>query len=197
MTRVALFAKAPVPGQVKTRLAADIGPEAAVLHYRRVGLAVASAVAGDFPLTVWYDPPGAEALMRAWLGALPYRLQRGCDLGERMQRAFCAHFARGDAPVIAIGADCPGVDASVIRAAVHHLTRHDVAIGPSHDGGYYLLGLNAPQPDLFEAIPWSTADVFRITAERCRARDLSVGVLPTLRDLDTLTDLEALGRNCP
>jgi glycosyltransferase A (GT-A) superfamily protein (DUF2064 family) len=85
----------------------------------------------------------------------------------------------------------------VIGDAVRRLDAHDVAIGPTVDGGYYLLGLNAPQPELFAAVPWSTADVCRITAERCRTRDLSVAVLPTLRDIDTLADIEALGLDCP
>jgi rSAM/selenodomain-associated transferase 1 len=197
MTAVALLAKAPIPGRVKTRLAADVGPAAAVAHYRRIGLAVAAAVGSEYPLTVWYDPPGAEAVMRAWLGARQFRVQQGADLGARMAHAFRTHFASGEAPVIAIGADCPAVDASVIGDAVHHLESHDVAIGPTVDGGYYLLGLNAPQPDLFETVPWSTADVFRITVGRLRARDLSVGVMPSLRDVDTLADIEALGLDCP
>jgi rSAM/selenodomain-associated transferase 1 len=197
MTAVALFAKAPVEGTVKTRLAADIGAAAATAHYRRVGRAVADAVARDYSVTVWYDPPGEEALMRRWLGDHRLSVQQGRDLGERLAHAFRTHFASGDTPVIAIGADCPGVDATVIGDAVRHLATHDVAIGPTVDGGYYLLGLNAPRPELFDAVPWSTADVFRVTAERCRARELSVALLPTLRDIDTLADLEALGPDRP
>jgi rSAM/selenodomain-associated transferase 1 len=197
MTVVSLFAKAPIPGQVKTRLASDVGLERAVACYRRVGLAVCTAVAQEYAVTVWYDPPGVESMMRSWLGPRRFRVQRGRDLGARMHHAFEQHFTAGDAPVIAIGADCPGVDASVVRHAVGLLERHDVAIGPAVDGGYYLLGLNAPQPDLFDAIPWSTSDVFRITADRCRARDLSVAVMPPRRDIDTLADVEALGLDCP
>jgi rSAM/selenodomain-associated transferase 1 len=197
MTAVALLAKAPVAGQVKTRLAADVGPDAAIAHYRRIGLAVAAAVGSEFSLTVWYDPPGAEAVMRAWLGARQFRVQHGADLGARMAHAFRTHFASGEVPVIAIGADCPAIDASVIGDAVRRLESHDVAIGPTVDGGYYLLGLNAPQPDLFAAVPWSTAEVFRITVDRCRARDLSVAVMPPLRDVDSLADIEALGLDSP
>jgi rSAM/selenodomain-associated transferase 1 len=135
--------------------------------------------------------------MRAWLGARQFCAQQGADLGARMAHAFRTHFASGEEPVIAIGADCPAVDASVIGDAVRHLESHDVAIGPTFDGGYYLLGLNAPQPDLFDTVPWSTADVFRITVDRCRARDLSVALMPPRRDVDTRADIEALGLDSP
>jgi rSAM/selenodomain-associated transferase 1 len=192
MTMVALFAKAPRVGRVKTRLAADIGPVAATALYRRIGRQVAGAVASVCPVTVWYDPAGAEREMRVWLGDHSYRLQGGRDLGGRLRAAFDAHFAAGDAPVVAIGTDCPAVDAAVIGEAEERLRSADVVIGPSADGGYYLLGMNEPHPCLFVDVPWSTPDVLGITAKRCREHDLSVEVLRTLRDLDTVEDLEAL-----
>ncbi len=197
MTAVALFAKAPRVGQVKTRLAAAIGAAAATALYRRIGLEVARAVASEFPLTVWFHPDGAEQEMRAWLGDHPYRLQRGGDLGSRLLAAFDAHFEAGDAPVVAIGADCPGVDAALIREAEAQLRSADVVIGPSEDGGYYLLGLKEPHPGVFMDVPWSSADVLRVTAKRCCEHHLSVGLLRTLRDLDTVQDLEALGLGRP
>ena len=135
--------------------------------------------------------------MRAWLGDHPYRLQERGDLGARLRAAFDAHFDGGDQPVVAIGADCPAVDAAVIQEAERRLRSVDVVIGPSEDGGYYLIGLNEPHPEVFVDVPWSDADVLRITAARCRERHLSVGLLRTLRDVDTVEDLEALGLERP
>ncbi len=193
MTAVLLFAKAPRPGRVKTRLAREVGDAAAVEAYRRVGAGVAAAVAAEFDLTVWHDPPDAEREMRDWLGDHEYRAQRGGDLGERMSRAFAAHFDRGDRPVLAIGADAPGVGPAVVREAVRVLQQADVVLGPALDGGYYLIGLNREACHLFEGVPWGTPRVLQVTVALCVARDLKIGQLAPLRDLDTAADLEALG----
>ena len=193
MTAILLLAKAPRPGSVKTRLARDIGDAAAAAAYREVGSSVAAAVGAEFDLTVWYDPPDAEREMRDWLGEHEYLSQRGGDLGERMALAFETHFARGDRPVLAIGADTPGVGAPLIREAVRALREEDVVLGPALDGGYYLLGLNRPAPQLFQGVPWGTARVLQVTVALCVAHDLGVGRLAPLRDLDTVADLEALG----
>lgn len=193
MTAVLLLARAPRPGRVKTRLAREIGDEAAVDAYRRVGAGVAAAVGSEFDLTVWYDPPDAEGEMRDWLGDHEYRAQQGGDLGERMSRAFAAHFDRGDRPVLAIGADAPGVGPAIMREAVQALGEADVVLGPALDGGYYLLGLNRPAPSLFEGVPWGTCRVLQVTVALCVAHDLRVRRLAPLRDLDTAADLEALG----
>lgn len=193
MTAVALLAKAPRPGGVKTRLARDIGAVAAAEVYRRIGRRVADAVGAGFAPTVWYDPPDAESEMRAWLGELEYRSQRGRDLGARMRAACEWHFSRGDAPVIVIGADCPAVTAETVREAERLLVQADVAIGPSVDGGYYLLGLNRPEPGIFAGVPWGTGRVREVTEAYCRARQLTVGRLEIERDVDTVEDLAALG----
>jgi rSAM/selenodomain-associated transferase 1 len=193
VTAVLLLAKAPRPGRVKTRLAREIGATAALAAYRRVGAGVAAAVGAEFDLTVWHDPPDAEQEMRDWLGDHQYRAQQGGDLGERMSRAFAAHFDRGDRPVLAIGADTPGVGAEVVREAVRALKEADVVLGPALDGGYYLIGLNREAPRLFEGVPWGTPRVLQVTVALCVAHDLTVGRLAPLRDLDTAADLEALG----
>jgi rSAM/selenodomain-associated transferase 1 len=193
VTAVLLIAKAPRPGQVKTRLAREIGAAAAVEAYRRVGAGVAAAVGAEHDLTVWYDPPDAEQEMRDWLGEHEYRAQQGGDLGERMCRAFAVHFDRGDRPVLAIGADAPGVGPAVVREAVRRLKEVDVVLGPALDGGYYLIGLNREAPHLFEGVPWGTTRVLQVTVALCVAHDLRVGRLAPLRDLDTAADLEALG----
>jgi rSAM/selenodomain-associated transferase 1 len=192
MTRVLVFAKAPRSGLVKTRLAREVGEERALSVYRNIGEQVTSAVSSEYPVTVWYDPPGAEPEMRAWLGDREFATQRGSDLGSRMEHAFRHHFARGDTPVLAIGADAPAVTAETIREALGILQRVDVAIGPAVDGGYYLLGLKVLHEPLFHEVPWGTSDVLQVTVRRCQDLDLTVGQLGIQRDVDTAEDLEAL-----
>ena len=197
MTAVLLFAKAPRSGKVKTRLAATIGAERALAVYRQLGRAVADAVAPDFPLTVWYDPPNAKDEMRRWLGDHEFLPQSRGDLGSRLTHAFSAHFSRGDHPVLAIGADAPGVDGAVIGEAVQALVAADAVIGPATDGGYYLIGLARDAPASFREIPWSTGQVTRVTLDRLAAADLSFVTLKTRRDVDTADDLAALGIALP
>ncbi len=193
MTAVLLFAKAPRPGVVKTRLAAEIGTAAALEAYRCVGRRVVEQVGTSYPITVWYDPPDALSEVKAWLGEHEFAPQDGADLGARLSHAFSAHLDRGDRPVIAIGADAPGVTAETIQGAVLALTRSDVVIGPALDGGYYLIGVTRLVPELFVGIPWGTADVLEVTVEACRRHHLRLEQLAPLRDLDTAADWRDLG----
>ena len=197
MTAILLFAKAPRAGSVKRRLSAVIGDEAAVAAYWAVGRRVALQVAERYPLTVWYDPPDAEDEMRRWLGAHEFRPQVAGDLGQRLGHAFDVHFALGKAPVVALGADAPDVDGSTIEVALEALEHADVVLGPALDGGYYLLGLRRPVPQLFVDIPWGTASVLQVTMQACERCHLGVRQLEPLRDLDTAADLEALGLGRP
>ncbi len=130
MTAVLLFAKAPRPGVVKTRLAAEIGTAAALEAYRCVGRRVVEQVGTSYPITVWYDPPDALSEVKAWLGEHEFAPQDGADLGARLSHAFSAHLDRGDRPVIAIGADRPrgdGRDHTRGRVGPHALGRGDRA----------------------------------------------------------------------
>jgi rSAM/selenodomain-associated transferase 1 len=197
MTAVLVFAKAPRLGEVKTRLARDIGEADALEVYRAVGGRVVCGVATDYPVTVWYYPPEAGTEMREWLGDHEFRAQHGRDLGERLSHAFASHFSRGAGPVLAIGADAPGVSTATIREAVAALAEVDVVLGPAVDGGYYLLGLNRFESGLFTDIPWSSDRVLQVTVARCRSNDLRVRQLGALRDLDTAEDLRALGLGRP
>ncbi len=95
--------------------------------------------------------------------------------------------------MLAIGADAPGVGPAVVREAVRVLQQADVVLGPALDGGYYLIGLNREARHLFEGVPWGTPRVLQVTVALCVARDLKIGQLAPLRDLDTAADLEALG----
>lgn len=197
MTAVLLFARAPYVGRVKTRLAEEVGPARALAAYRVMGRRVADAVATRFPLTVWYTPPDAGSAMHDWLGTHRYRPQSPGDLGARLAGAVAAHFAEGDGPVIAIGADAPSVNADVVSEAVRALEAADVALGPCPDGGYYLIGLRAAVPEAFADIPWGGPEVMRVTIARCHEAGRTVALLAERRDVDTAEDLAAEGVAVP
>jgi rSAM/selenodomain-associated transferase 1 len=197
VTAIAMLVKAPRPGFVKTRLASEVGDACAVALYRRIGGGVAASVESAGPLTVWFTPVDAELEVRDWLGDREFRPQSGGSLGMRMRDAVTHHLAEGERQVIVIGGDCPGVTASVVREAGARLATADVVLGPSFDGGYYLIGLKQAASWLFADIPWSTERVLQITESRCRAHDLRVERLAPLRDLDTAEDMRALGLRCP
>ncbi|MBI2401495.1 MAG: TIGR04282 family arsenosugar biosynthesis glycosyltransferase [Gemmatimonadetes bacterium] len=194
---IAVFAKAPVAGRVKTRLAAEIGPAGACELYRRIGRRVVAAAARTPHTTVvWYSPSGREPLVRDWLSGidqLSYRAQPPGSLGHRLRHAFARHFDEGARRVLIIGSDCPAITSRSLSRAFRGLNRADAVIGPALDGGYYLIGLRAPQPGLFREIPWSTGGVFDATLRRARELRCRYRVLRRLRDVDTLADAEVLG----
>jgi len=182
---------------VKTRLARDIGLEAAAALYRRLGRQVVSAVVGSgYRTVVWFTPLARQAVVRDWLdglGVTAYCPQAGGNLGTRLAYAFGRSFAAGDSAVVIIGTDAPGVNRHIVAAAFRALRADDLVLGPSLDGGYYLIGLSAPQPALFRAIPWSTAGVLRATEARARELGLSFRLLTSLQDVDRAGDARALG----
>lgn len=192
-----VFARAPVPGHVKTRLARAIGPRAAATLYRRLGRLVVAATRGSgYRTVVWFTPPGARSVVRAWLdglGVAGFRLQSGGGLGARLIHAFGRLFAEGDRAVVIIGTDCPGLARRTVARAFAALRSHDLVLGPAKDGGYYLIGLRSPEPGLFRGIPWSTPAVTRATLARARALGLRLLLLDPLRDVDTERDARALG----
>ena len=186
-----IFAKAPRPGAVKTRLARTLGNERAAALYRRMGRLVIDRVA-DAPatVTVCYTPDGAEEEVREWLGLGVARHwpQGSGDLGVRMSRMFDRAFESSGRAIV-IGTDAPAVDEKTIRRALQALDSADVVLGPSRDGGYYLLGLRRPRPELFTGIRWSTGSVMSETVERARASGLDVTFLEVESDIDTAADL--------
>ena len=189
---VMVLLKAPRPGYVKTRLARDIGFPRATRLYRQLAERQVRAVPAAFHLEVHYAPRGAAAEMRAWLGERPrYRAQAGGDLGRRLEHAFARGFARGAARLLAIGADCPELDGPCLERAAHCLRRCDVVLGPARDGGYFLIGLRRPAPQLFAGIAWSSAEVLAQTLKRIKECGLSLALLGEKEDVD---DLESLRR---
>jgi uncharacterized protein len=186
-----VFARAPEAGQVKTRLARELGEAAALAVYRDLGALVLGAVAGlpDCETVVSYTPADREPLMRAWLGPDPrYEPQCDGDLGARLLGAIGARCRSGARRVLVIGTDCPQVSAGLIETAFGRLDRADAVFGPAADGGYYLVGMKRPIRELFEAIPWSTASTLATTLARATAAALEVALLDELRDIDTAED---------
>ncbi len=192
---VALFVRAPVPGRVKTRLAAAIGDEFACRLYRAmVEDVLAQVQACGLPLWLFHDDGAAAALPAEWTAAAAaIRPQVDGDLGERMAAAFADCFAAGIRRVILVGSDIPAIDAGLLLSAKSALDSHDAVFAPTFDGGYCLIGLRGDGrlPRLFRDIPWSTGKVMALSRARCRQLGLTVHLLPTLRDIDTLADLLA------
>jgi len=186
-----VFVKSPRPGAVKTRLSSAIGPAAAAGLYRALAEHVLEATtpAGEYERLVFFDPKDALEEMRAWLPGVRLLAQSGDDLGARMADAFARAFARGARRVAIVGTDAPGVSRETVDQALAALDGADVVIGPAEDGGYYLLALRAPRPELFAGIAWSTPTVCEQTLQRAAASALAVHRLPRCRDIDTLEDL--------
>jgi rSAM/selenodomain-associated transferase 1 len=194
--RVAVFAKAPVAGEVKTRLAGVLGLEgAAGLHAGLVRHALATALAARVgPVELWCTPDASHpffARCATEFGAALH-VQEGEDLGARMERAAAAALAAGDAVVI-IGADCPALAAADLRAAAAAVRDHDVAIAPAEDGGYVMLALSAPQP-IFHGIEWGTGRVMNETRRRLAAGAVAWRELPGSWDVDRPEDYARLQR---
>lgn len=190
-----VFARVPALGRVKSRLAAGVGEVAALAVYHELLALTRAAIAeAGVPATVWLaDAAGAAPTAteaREWAG-LTAQCQLAGNLGERMAAAFAAAFAAGAGRVAIIGTDCPGLRASHLQQAFALLDAHEVVLGPATDGGYYLLGLRQPTPELFQNKTWSTATVLADTLADARRLGYRVACLPELRDVDTAADLAA------
>jgi uncharacterized protein len=183
---VAVFARWPEPGRVKTRLSPALPPELACDLHRAMledALSVALAAPASRRSVYWEGAPSPGA------GRVPpgfeQRTQVGADLGERLAHAFAELLDDPACHAVVIGADCPDLEARVVEQALEALRRSDVVIGPAIDGGYYLIGLAHPAPELFAGIAWSTPRVLAQTLERTAAAGRSVEQLQPLEDLDT------------
>ncbi len=192
--RVLLFVKYPHPGQVKTRLAARIGTEHASGLYRafvRDQLETLRQAGLDPVICCAPNAPLAE--YRVWLGAArTYVVQRGEDLGLRMAEALRAALGV-DTPVVLIGSDLPDLPAAHLLAARQALENADICLGPTPDGGFYLIGLRTPDPlpGIFADVRWSTDQVLTQTLTNCRKLGHAPRLLPPWSDVDTARDLSA------
>jgi rSAM/selenodomain-associated transferase 1 len=192
--RIAVFAKAPIAGEAKTRLVPTLGAQrAARLHAALVEHALATAAsAGPSVLELWCAPDAAHPFFAQCASRFECTLreQRGADLGARMSAAFAA-----SAPLVLIGSDCPVLTPSHLIEAWQGLRDHDAVFAPAEDGGYVMVALTRPQPALFTAMPWSEAGVMRETRKRVDALGLRSLELETLWDVDRPEDFLRLQRS--
>ena len=190
---VAIFLKAPRLGKVKTRLAAEIGDRQAMRLYRLIAARTLAAVReSGLDATIWYAPAGAGPELRYWLGEeWALRPQASGDLGARLAASTQAVEAgRG---WIGVGGDCPALNAAHIHEASAALERGEIVIGPTQEGGYYLLGGRTPLPDLFTFMPWSSEQLLAETRVRLERAGVRWHELPALREVDTADDARAEG----
>ncbi|GAB5562536.1 MAG: TIGR04282 family arsenosugar biosynthesis glycosyltransferase [Synoicihabitans sp.] len=192
---ILIFLKAPLLGTVKTRLAKDVGDEAALEIYRSLVQRQMAAIPPEWPVEIHFSPPTEEGLMRRWLGEQKewtFWPQAEGGLGMRLNFAMSEAFSRGAHAVMLIGGDCPELRRAQFEQARDELQSHDVVMGPSLDGGYYLLASDQPRGELFENVAWSTAEVAPRTREIIAEQGWRHSELAELGDVDTLADWEKL-----
>jgi uncharacterized protein len=193
---IGVFARAPEPGQAKTRLIPRLGADgAAQLHSRLVCHAVEIALASDAgPVELWCAPSPSHSLFRKLAAefALKLRTQRLGDLGERMAEAFHVMLGRASSAIL-VGTDCPSRTAQDLTEARGAFARGcDAVLGPVEDGGYHLVALRRYEPRVFAGVSWGTDRVLTQTQMRLSALGWRWHELPQRWDLDRPDDLERL-----
>ncbi len=194
---IAVFAKAPLPGLAKTRLAPALGAAgAAALAERLLNHAVAQAVAAGLgPVTVWATPDASHPAFTRLPAQHGVRLavQDGGDLGARMANTFAQTLAEDPAtPLLLMGSDAPALNAALLQQAAAALREHAAVFVPAFDGGYALVGLQAAVPALFSDMVWSTPQVMADTRARLAAAGVTHLELPAVADIDEPADLTHL-----
>ena len=196
-----LFAKYPQAGRVKTRLGQDIGFQAAADLYETLLHQLVEYLAQNdvtYDLNLFVDDGKSFEAYRTKLGQdLTYLYQSGSDLGEKMAQAFDNGFQRGYQRVILIGSDIPFLDSKAIELFFDDLIRKSMVIGPTLDGGYYMIGFQrgvTAYPLLFQEIPWSSHMVFDETLKKARSHGLDLSIEKRWFDIDTLPDLDLYRR---
>ncbi len=189
-----VVAKAPVAGQVKTRLHPELSPAEATALYRCF---IEDRIAEigrlqNIDLAIAYAPADAKNYFTSFISnGFQLFAQCGEGLGQRLNNIFVDRLAAGYDAVVIIDSDTPDLPCEIVQLSFQLLTadRADAVFGPCYDGGYYLVGLRRPQPRLFEQIPWSTDQVLPQTLAIAAAAGLQVKLLPSWNDLDTFPDL--------
>ncbi|MGA7937789.1 MAG: TIGR04282 family arsenosugar biosynthesis glycosyltransferase [Kovacikia sp.] len=190
-----IFTRYPEPGKAKTRLIPALGPRGAAELHRQMAeytLAQVRQFRAMRSLSVEVRFVGGDLTqMEGWLGSdLAYKPQGAGDLGDRMFHACQSAWNDGYHSMVILGTDCPELDAALLQKAFQELQQQDLVVGPATDGGYYLIGLRQPVPELFQGITWSTSTVFQQTLEIAAALGLTIACLPTLSDVDQPEDLK-------
>ncbi|MEM9281040.1 MAG: TIGR04282 family arsenosugar biosynthesis glycosyltransferase [Verrucomicrobiota bacterium] len=196
---VLVFLKYPEPGKVKTRLGASLGEEESTKAYRQLVAKTFEQVRRANPeiLAIAYDPPVRESEVKDWLApyletypeSVWWLPQREGDLGERLEGAVSECLAReGDLRLLVIGTDCIDLDQDLFGSAWKSLEDRDLVVGPSRDGGYYLIGMDRLHAELFQEIPWSCDQTLAATLEVAKRLGLKVATLPDRDDVDSIDE---------
>lgn len=195
-TAVVIMAKVPQPGTVKTRLCPPLSPQTAADLYRAFLLDKIAQVREltHAQATIAYTPEESRQVFAELAPDCLLIPQQGDGLGERLLNSFAQCFAAGYTGVLAIDSDTPHLPTAYVQQAVDlvSLPQTDVVLGPTEDGGYYLIGLRAVYRELFLDMPWSTAAVVPETRRRAEALGLNIAWLPSWFDIDTAEELQRL-----
>jgi hypothetical protein len=188
-----IFAKAPVSGEVNTRLIPDIGVAAATaLQQALLDIRMQQfGAAGDYDVQLWCSPDTQHQSFQHCLNNYDISLHQQCgiDLGARIVHAFDAAFSKYDR-VALIGTDAPVLDAVMVRRALDELDAQDVVIVPAEDGGYVLIAMGKLYKDVFLSVPWGTSNVLRKTRGNIVAQALKYKELETCWDIDRVEDYQ-------
>ena len=191
------FVKAPVPGTVKTRLQAGIGPEKTVEIYKSFIREILSITAGFKNIDRFLGcAPSSNHDFFTEMAQL-YNIetfdQRGSNLGEKIINAFNDYFATGYDSIVLIGSDSPTMPVEYIKMAYQKLEENDFVVGPCCDGGMYLIGAKKKlDPSIFQNIPWDTSEVLNLVLEKLFNRNIQFSMLPFWYDVDNADDLKFL-----
>jgi rSAM/selenodomain-associated transferase 1 len=200
---VAIVCKTPAPGQSKTRLSPPLRPEEcaalSTCFIEDVTRTIAQLASdGDVTAYALYTPVGSETALRRLLPE-QFELMAQCDgdFGARLRQGAADLLRAGHDGAVLVNSDSPTLPLLILRAAVDALRGTDnVVLSPAHDGGYTLIGLSNPHGRLFEDIPWSTGDVYRLTVDRAREIGLPVVNVPGWYDIDDAASLQTLEDEC-
>jgi len=190
---IIVFAKEPLPGTVKTRLAPplnDIEAAGFAGALIRDTINMVDSLKGPIKKELHCHPPGAIAYFERVSGpGWIVKPQKGKGLGERLSNAFDDLLNKNGPPAVIIGTDSPGLPASFIDASIKALKEYDIVLGPASDGGFYLVGAKRYYPELLEKINWSTSSAFSDIIRNINSLKLTFHALPEWSDIDNIDDL--------
>lgn len=195
-TCLIIFAKEPETGRVKTRLAGKMDDNEIIELYKdfvRRTIDIAGKVESDNKFLA-YDSSGKAGFIESVKGSLSLLKQEGADLGERLYNAFLYSKGEGNESTIIIGADSPDMPPEFIYKGFDMLEKSDIVIGPSRDGGYYLIGLKDPDRRIFKDVNWSSDKVFAETMDNIKNTGKIASLVDGWYDIDTPEDLEFYNR---
>jgi len=195
-TCILFFVKYPTKGQVKHRLAVNLSEDIVLDLYRAFVKDTLTTIQKiETTLLICFTPGNSQKKFQKWLGeTYTFVPQTGKDLGERMKNSFIYAFQHGFKQAVLIGSDSPDLPKTFLHNAFAELQHHDIVLGPSSDGGYYLIGFQDTtfEPLVFDGIHWSSPSVFQETIETIKRTNHSLSLLPMWSDVDTIDDLKNL-----